>query len=179
MNRTGYVCLMAEYNKRMNTRIYDAAGRLSADALGAHRGAFFGSILGTLNHLIVADTIWLKRFALHPADHVALAPIHALSLPTSLDQVVCNELESLAQRRSLLDQIIIDWSKSVVEIDLDHILVYGTLKGLRAQKNFFSLLMHFFNHQTHHRGQTSTLLMQASIDIGVTDLMQLIPDECL
>jgi uncharacterized damage-inducible protein DinB len=47
------------------------------------------------------------------------------------------------------------------------------------QKNFFSLVMHFFNHQTHHRGQTSTLLMQAGIDIGVTDLLAMIPEECL
>lgn len=179
MNRTQLICLMADYNKRMNASIYEATGKLSPDALRAHRGAFFGSILGTLNHLIVTDTLWLTRFAGHPAGHPALEPIHALSLPTSLDQIICTELPSLAQRRSLLDQIIIDWSRSLLDIDLDQVLVYTNIKGMRAQKNFFSLVMHFFNHQTHHRGQSSTLLMQAGLDIGVTDLLVMIPEECL
>jgi len=179
MNRTQHICRMAEYNRQMNANVYEAAGKLSPDALRAHRGAFFGSILGTLNHLIVADTLWLSRFAGHPANHLALAPVHVLSVPTSLDQIICTELQGLAQRRNLLDQIIIDWSKSLLELDLEHILVYTNIKGLRAQKNFFSLVMHFFNHQTHHRGQTSTLLMQTSIDVGITDLLVLIPDECL
>jgi uncharacterized damage-inducible protein DinB len=179
MNRTRHICLMAEYNKTMNTSIFDASGQLSRDALLAHRGAFFGSILGTLNHLIVTDTLWLSRFAGHPAGHGALEPIHTLSLPTRLDQIICTELQGLAQRRSLLDQIIIDWSRSLLDIDLEQVLVYTNIRGARAQKNFFSLVMHFFNHQTHHRGQTSTLLMQAGIDIGVTDLLAMIPDECL
>ncbi len=46
-----------------------------------------------------------------------------------------------------------------------------------AARNFFSLVMHFFNHQAHHRGQVTTLLSQTGIDIGVTDLLALIPDE--
>jgi uncharacterized damage-inducible protein DinB len=179
MNRTQHICLMAEYNKRMNTNLYAAAEKLPLDALRAHRGAFFGSILGTLNHLIVTDTLWLTRFAGHPANHRALEPIHSLSVPTSLDQVIYTELEGLAQRRSLLDQIIIDWSRSLLELDLEHVLVYTNIEGVRAQKNFFSLAMHFFNHQTHHRGQTTTLLMQAGIDVGITDLLVVIPEECL
>jgi uncharacterized damage-inducible protein DinB len=179
MNRIQHICLLAEYNKRMNASLYGAAEKLSPDALRAHRGAFFGSILGTLNHLIVADTLWLARFTRHAAGHAALAPIQKLSLPTSLDQIICSEWQGLARRRSLLDQIIIDWSKSLLEIDLEQVLVYTTIKGVRAQKNFYSLVMHFFNHQTHHRGQTSTLLMQAGIDIGVTDLLVMVPDECL
>ena len=179
MTRTQHNCLMAEYNKRMKANIYEASAKLPVDALRAHRGAFFGSILGTLNHLIVTDTLWLTRFAGHPASHTALDPVQMLSVPTSLDQIISSDMQSLAQRRSLLDQIIIDWSKSLLELDLEHVLVYTNIKGLRAQKNFFSLVMHFFNHQTHHRGQTSTLLMQSSIDIGITDLLILIPDECL
>ena len=63
--------------------------------------------------------------------------------------------------------------------DLDHVLVYANTKGVAAQWNFFSLVMHFFNHQTHHRGQATTLLSQAGIDVGVTDLLMLIPnDDC-
>lgn len=179
MNRTRHICMMADYNRRMNAGIYEAAAKLSADALRAHRGAYFGSILGTLNHLIVTDTLWLARFARHPASHQALEPIHALSVPTSLDQIICTDLSSLSQRRSLLDQIIIDWSRSLLDIDLESVLVYTNIAGMRAQKNFFSLVMHFFNHQTHHRGQTGTLLMQAGIDVGITDLLVMIPDECL
>ena len=53
------------------------------------------------------------------------------------------------------------------------------MKGIAAQKNFFSLVMHFFNHQIHHRGQATTLLYQAGVDVGVTDLLVLIPNETM
>ena len=59
--------LMATYNQWINTSLYDAAATLGDDAVNLDRGAYFGSILGTLNHILVADTIWLKRFAGHPA----------------------------------------------------------------------------------------------------------------
>lgn len=63
------------------------------------------------------------------------------------------------------------------EEDLDFVLAYTNMKGQDAQKNYFSLVMHFFNHQTHHRGQATTLLTQANVDMGITDLLAIIPDE--
>lgn len=177
MSRIDHICLMANYNSWMNTGLYEAAMRLSAEELVADRKAFFGSILGTLNHLTVADIIWLKRFASHPANYSALDPVRSLPAPNGLDQILHPDLQSLSTDRRLLDQIITRWAHSIADHDLDHVLHYANTKGVVSDKNFFSLVMHFFNHQTHHRGQVTTLLSQAGVDVGVTDLLALIPSE--
>jgi len=96
---TAQVVLMAEYNEWMNARLYAAAERIPAEELAQDRGAFFGSIIGTLNHLVVTDTIWLKRFATHPSNPKALDPIRALPQPTALNEIVFTDLARLAQRR--------------------------------------------------------------------------------
>lgn len=177
MSRTDHIHLMAAYNAWINARLYEAAGKLPAEALAADRKAFFGSLLGTLNHLVVADRIWLARFAAHPAKHTALDPIRALAAPQRLDQRLFDDFPSLHKHRRWLDAIITEWAGALAEADLDHPLHYANMKGETADRNFFSLVMHFFNHQTHHRGQATTLLSQAGIDIGVTDLLALIPHE--
>jgi uncharacterized damage-inducible protein DinB len=177
MNRIEHIHLMASYNQWMNTRLYDAALTLPDESLMADRQAFFGSILGTLNHLVMADTIWLKRFATHPANYPALEPVRKLPAPTGLYSPTCSDAQGLAAQRRTLDQVIVAWAESMHDSELDHVLSYANTKGIAAQRNFFSLVMHFFNHQTHHRGQATTLLSQAGVDVGVTDLLALIPDE--
>jgi len=177
MNRIDHICLMAEYNEWMNAKLYEAAKRLPDEELSANRKAFFGSILGTLNHLIVGDTIWLKRFSTHPANYSALAVIKNLPVPTSLDQTIFTDIQSLSEHRKLLDQTIRDWARSITDRDLDFVLSYSNMKNVAAKRNFYSLVVHFFNHQTHHRGQATTLLSQAGADVGVTDMLMLIPDE--
>ncbi|MEN9538820.1 MAG: hypothetical protein RLZZ126_1055, partial [Pseudomonadota bacterium] len=82
------VSLMAEYNRWMNQRVYAAAATLPAVALTAERGAFFGSILGTLNHIAVGDTIWLRRFARYPAGFASLVTLADVPHPTSLRQTL-------------------------------------------------------------------------------------------
>jgi uncharacterized damage-inducible protein DinB len=167
---------MASYNASMNSSLYQAARKLPAATLAADKKAFFRSILGTLNHLVNADVIWLKRFAAHPANYPQLDPIRALPSPAALDAIGFGDIDSLWERRRWLDELISTWTAAIPEADLDHTLHYENSRG-KADKNFFSLLMHFFNHQTHHRGQASTLLSQEGIDIGVTDLLNWIADE--
>ncbi|KAB0491274.1 DinB family protein [Pseudomonas vancouverensis] len=177
MSRTRHVCLMANYNQWMNAKVYAAAGSLPDEALTRDRKAFFGSILGTLNHLVAADIIWLKRFATHPANHPTLAALEQLPVPRRLDELLFTNFRELAAQRLWLDQLIIDWSASLSEPDLDHLLHYANTRGIPADRHFYSLLMHFFNHQTHHRGQVTTLLTQAGVDTGDTDLLFLVPNE--
>lgn len=179
MSRCDHIRLMAKYNEWMNARLYEAAARLPEEEIVADRKAFFGSILGTLNHLLVGDTIWLQRFAVHPAGYAALEPVRNLPLPASLDQILYSDLQSLANHRRSLDQVITEWAHSIAEQDLDQVLQYVNTRGLVAGRNFFGLVMHFFNHQTHHRGQVTTLLSQAGADVGVTDLLVLIPNEAV
>lgn len=177
MDRIGHISLMAQYNEWMNSKLYDAATALPEEALIIQRGAFFGSILGTLNHLIVGDTLWLKRFADHPAGYPELEVVRNLPHPKSLDQILYTDTDDLSAHRNLLDRTISEWTKSISSQQLDHVLHYTNIKGIAARKNFFSLIIHFFNHQTHHRGQITTLLSQAKVDIGETDLLALIPNE--
>lgn len=172
-----HAVLMASYNRWMNAKVYAAAAHLDATALRAERGAFFGSVLGTMNHLVVGDRIWLARFATHPRAPAALDPVREMPLPRSLDAILYDDLDALAQHRVLLDEIICRWADALSEPDLAHVLRYANSKGVVSTRRFASLLMHFFNHQTHHRGQLSTLLSQSGQDVGVTDLLALIANE--
>ena len=178
MNATlcAHTVLMAQYNAWMNAKLYDAAATLSSEALAADRGAFFGSVLGTLNHLVVGDTIWLKRFAVHPAQPQALQVVRDLPAPTALNQLLFADFAALRERRQLLDATIQSWASSLTADDLSHTLSYANTKGEAKAKNMGCLVMHFFNHQTHHRGQATTLLMQAGVDVGETDLLAMIPN---
>lgn len=168
--------LMADYNHWMNRKLYQAAASLPAAELVADKQAFFGSIMGALNHLVVADTIWLKRYVNHPAKFPALEPLRAMPMPSGLGQQPFTDLQAWDRHRLWLDGVIVDWSAQVTEDDLWHVLAYANTKGQAFNKEFFSLAMHLFNHQTHHRGQVTTLLTQAGVDIGSTDLVVLIPD---
>lgn len=168
---------MATYNQWINDSIYEASGRLDPDELARDRGAFFGSILGTLNHIVVGDTLWLKRFATHPSGTETLRAVAALTVPSSLDQILFEDFGKLHEHRRWLDGEIIRWVDGLAEADVDQVLAYRNSKGKPFSKRFSHLILHFFNHQTHHRGQVSTLLSQAGQDVGVTDLLALIPDE--
>lgn len=175
-SRIKHVQLMASYNEWMNTKLYSAAMQLPDEELARDRKAFFKSILGTLNHLVVADTIWLNRYRQHPANFSVLNPVQGWPMPTSLDQILFDEVQHLYEHRKIIDKTVQELAASVSERDLDVVLHYSSTKGIPFDKNFFSLLMHFFNHQTHHRGQVTTLLSQQGIDVGVTDLVMLIPE---
>jgi len=167
--------LLARYNQWMNERLYAAAATLPEQAVAQPRGAFFGSLLGTLNHLVVADTIWLQRFAKHPAQYPALTAIAAAPIPAALDAVQATTLAALSTQRQTLDATIATWMTQVSAADLGITLHYRNTRGDAHRRRFGDVLLHFFNHQTHHRGQATTLLSQAGAEVGVTDLLVLIP----
>lgn len=171
-----HLVLLARYNAWMNAKLYAAAATLSAADLALNRGAFFGSILGTLNHLVVGDTVWLKRFAQRPTRPITLEVVRLLPTPAALNELLFTDLAALRQRRFLLDEAISVWAEALTTADLASSLSYVNMAGMAQSKNMGSLLLHFFNHQTHHRGQATTLLAQAGLDVGVTDLLALIPN---
>lgn len=169
--------LMARYNRWMNERMYEAARNLSGEELARDRGAFFGSILQTLNHIAVADTIWLHRFSQHPDASGLRESLAAFPRPDSLRQELAGSLRDLQHYRERLDMVILDWSETLASEQMASTLVYHNMAGQSFSRNFGHLVQHFFNHQTHHRGQASTLLFQAGVDIGITDLLAVIPRE--
>lgn len=170
-----HLCLMAAYNRVMNQRLIDVISPLSDAELLADRGAFFGSILGTLNHLIVADLMWLNRFRPQPYGQM-LAPLDDLPKPKVLADLLYPTLSELMPVREALDDLYIRFIDQIGPADLATPLHYQSASGGTFSKTVGPLLSHIFNHQTHHRGQITTLLSQIGLDIGVTDLAPLIPD---
>jgi uncharacterized damage-inducible protein DinB len=168
---------MADYNLWMNTRVYDAASRLEPSELRADKGAFFGSVFGTLNHILVADTIWMNRFARHPRGFRSMAGIDCLPRPKDLSQLLYAEFDSLREARHAMDSMIIGFCDEALDEDYAHELAYTDLAGHAYSNPFDSLVQHFFNHQTHHRGQVTTLLSQAGIDVGATDLVIMLREQ--
>jgi uncharacterized damage-inducible protein DinB len=177
MSTPEHIVLLAAYNARMNQQLYAAAATLSPAELTADRKAFFSSIAGTLNHLLAGDTLWLKRFARHPANFPALQAMHELPTPSGLTHSFGDDLPALRAYREQLDAIISEWAPQVSAADLAQTFTYQSSRGDPYRKHFGSVVLHFFNHQTHHRGQASTLLSQAGVDIGVTDLIVMVPEE--
>ena len=171
MDALRHVRLMADYNRWMNRAIYDAAATLPHPVLVRDAGAFFGSILGTLNHLAVTDALWLRRFDVPHHWHRLRAALEWLPAPAGLRDTVAHDLDSLRALRERLDGLIVAWSDDLVFNDLDRVLVYRNTSGEPMRRQVGPLLSHFFNHQTHHRGQVSALLFQCGVDPGVTDLI--------
>lgn len=157
---TKYATTMAAYNRWMNGRLYGACAELPDEQRKRDLGAFFKSIHGTLNHILLADRIWMGRFAGTP-------------LPVKLlDQELYADFEELRGQREQMDQAISDWAHSLRDSDLEGQFSYTSIWSPRPHtRPMWLAVMHFFNHQTHHRGQVTTLLMQCGFDPGVTDLM--------
>ena len=170
-----HVRLMAQYNRWMNRKVYATAAQMSDESRREERGAFFGSVLGTLNHIMVGDLIWLKRLSALPVGYPSFVTVRAMEQPRALDRLLFESFDELASRRGELDDLIIRFCDELTEKDLGQPLAYRNMAGEDFVRAFGSLLLHMFNHQTHHRGQVTTLLSQEGLDVGVTDLLALIP----
>jgi len=139
--------MFAAYNRWANERLYDAAEALDAESYRMDRGAFFKSVHGTLNHLLVADRIWMRRFT------------GAGEAPERLDAILFDDVTALRSARRAEDERIIAYIDRLGETDLTGRLAYRTLTdGRSIDQELWPALDHFFNHQTHHRGQVHCLL---------------------
>jgi len=168
---------MSKYNQIMNLRMIDASSNLSTELLHLDRGAFFKSMIGTLNHILIGDILWLKRFANHTKSYASLTPARNMDNPKSLDAILFDDLDSFKEERTRIDSIIIEWCKELVQDDLDDYLTYKNFKGEAHSKRFGDLILHVFLHQVHHRGQLTTLFSQAGIEFGETDLPEFVSDK--
>jgi uncharacterized damage-inducible protein DinB len=152
--------LLAEYNQWMNARLYAVCAEIPDAERKTEHGAFFGSIHGTLNHGLLADRIWLGRFQGTPA------------AVTRLDDILYEDFEDLLDARGHEDAGIRTWVATLDESAWSSTLTYtGIVDPSRRQCPLWVAVTHFFNHQTHHRGQLTTLLAQMHVDYGVTDMI--------
>ena len=153
--------LMARYNAWQNESLYTAADGLSDEERRRDRGAFFGSIHATFNHLLWGDRIWMHRFGGTPKPSV-----DAKGAP---EQV--SDWTELKAQRAAFDATIVAWAEGIDAKWLDGDLTYFSgAAGREFTKPCGLLVTHFFNHQTHHRGQVHCMLTQCGAKPEDTDL---------
>ena len=157
-----YCQLLARYNRWMNERLYAAAAEGSDEERRRDRGAFFGSIHRTLNHILWGDRIWLGRFTGTPCTVT----------PYGIDMY--SRFEVLAKERERTDTEILAWAGALGPEWLATTLEYrGSADGRLRELPSWIAAAQLFQHAAHHRGQLTTLLKQSGKDIGVTDLQGL------
>ncbi|MBM6596757.1 DinB family protein [Microvirga pudoricolor] len=161
MRKPNYV-MMAAYNAWANRRVYDAAATLPDEEYRADRGAFFKSLHGTLNHLLVTDRIWLKRFTGEG------------EAPNRLDAILFEDLPDLRAAREREDLRIVAYIDRLDENDLAGMVSYQTISNpTPIRQPLWSGLTHLFNHQTHHRGQAHAILTGMGRNAPSLDLLLL------
>ena len=155
---------MAAYNRWANARLYEAVGKLSPEAFAAPRTGYFPSLLKTLNHILVGDQVWMGRLE------------GTGSSITSLDQVLHTDFAALKAARIAMDNRIVAYVDAVVPARLEEDLVYRTMAGDPMRTQVGQVLAHFFNHQTHHRGQAHAMLSSTEIAPPSLDLILFLRD---
>lgn len=162
---------LARYNRWMNDKLYALAATMSDEARKRDSGAFFKSIHGTFNHLLLADRVWLSRFEGVAAPDGFMAP----GIRT-LDQELYADFDELRRERARTDDALSTWIAGLDDARLAAPLVV-IRRGQRHESPLWCSVVHVFNHQTHHRGQLTTLFTQQGYDPGVTDLSAMLRDE--
>ncbi len=151
--------MLARYNAWANARLYDAAAKLPEADYRADRGAFFGSLHGTLNHILVGDRIWMQRFT-------GEGPTY-----TDLDHRPCGDLASLRAERETEDRRILAYINSLDDDRIAATITYRTVvRPVDITQPLSPALTHFFNHQTHHRGQAHGLVTAIAGRAGMPSL---------
>ncbi|MEM9912995.1 MAG: DinB family protein [Pseudomonadota bacterium] len=156
-------CLdMAQYNTWQNSQIAERIDGVSNATLTRDRGAFFGSILGTLSHLLWGDLMWMARF-----DPSVDRPRGTIA--QSVDMV--SDAQDWQAKRTSTDRTILDWAKGLTDQDLDVDLEWTSASTRRREcRPAAFCATHMFNHQTHHRGQVHAMMTAAGLTAPVSDL---------
>lgn len=159
MNPTDPYPLLARFNRWVNRRFYALIATLPEAELKRDRRAFFGSIHGTLNHLLVVDRLWLDRLE------------GKSNTIRSLDEVLHAAFDALAAERAAMDERLIAHVDGLDAAALARPLRYRFISGAEAETPVHLVLMTLFNHQAHHRGQTHALMTQAGLRPPASDII--------
>ena len=154
--------LMARYNRLANERLYDCSARLSDGERKKNRQAFFKSIHGTLNHIMVGDRNWMTRFE------------GGVASSSGLDAILYDGFDELRAARVREDERLERFAAALTEKFLDGEIAYVNNEGIKYSDPIRVLLAHLFNHQTHHRGQVHDMLSQAGVATPVLDLHRVV-----
>jgi uncharacterized damage-inducible protein DinB len=156
-----YCRVMARYNRWQNTQLAGFLKDLPEAELGKDRGAFFGSILGTANHLLWGDWIWMSRFDGGPGPGGDIA--HSV--------FICQDLAAWLPLREETDARISSWTDGLGETLLSGPFTwFSAAAEAEVTKPYAQCIIHFFNHQTHHRGQIHAMLTATGSAAPVSDI---------
>jgi uncharacterized damage-inducible protein DinB len=161
----------ARYNAGFNRQLYQVVAALPDEQRRRDLGAFFGSIDATLQHILLADRIWLGRLRTSGHDFPALEEADLVYGFSSLADAVTDDFELLVAERIATDQVILAWVEDLDEDALASTLTYTNSRGETRSHPLWIAVSQLFNHQTHHRGQVTTLLKQLGHDSGITDFL--------
>lgn len=165
---------MARYNKVVNTQLYDLLDSCEADLITKDTGSYFGSILGLLNHLLLSDLGWLSAYRDGNHDLPVLAsPVLDFDHPGWKNSLYDNlaELRNHRNKTDLLFQSLVDETPEEL---FDGVIEVTRSNGKTRSFPFGKVLMHLFNHQTHHRGAISQILDQEGVENDYSNLMRLL-----
>jgi uncharacterized damage-inducible protein DinB len=162
---------LARYNQRANREMYDILAVLTGRAHKQETGSYFGSIHGILNHIIICDINWLKRYRpLSPESPVLTDP--RLDPPNlSWDHDLHDNFGDLREDRILVDECICTWFEEFPASRYGEVFEYQDSKGNRQQPTAAAAFEFLFLHQTHHRGQISQILDAMGISNNLLDNM--------
>jgi uncharacterized damage-inducible protein DinB len=161
----------AQYNAWFNDRLYEQISTLPEEDRRRDMGAFFRSIHGTLNHILLTDRIILGRISKHAHGFRSLDETPLVFEFSSLDRVLYENFAELAAERRETDTAIRAWIAELTPEILESDLSYSRSSGQSMVAPFWHVVAHLFNHQAHHRGQITTLLSQLGHDPGATDFL--------
>jgi uncharacterized damage-inducible protein DinB len=163
--------LLAEYNAATNLEMIGILEKLAPERLAQEAGSFYGSILGVINHILVSDVIWLERFLNQFPELAFVKPrLPELKMQKWTD-VVWDSLAAYKPARLDLDEIIRQVFRTLSDLHYGAELSYKNIRGAEQKKIAWRAFLHFFNHQTHHRGQVSVLLDQFKVENDYSNLI--------
>ena len=171
MISTTYIRMMAAYTEWQNRNTYRAANTLTDEERQQDRGAFFGSIHATLNHILWGDQLWMHRLA-------------GTAKPTRRDIAgsvyTHQQWDALRADRVATDRTLIEWSSHVTEDDLaGDFSWYSSTNKSECSRPKWALIVQLFNHGTHHRGQVHAMVTAAGARTDSTDIQYLNSDHFL
>lgn len=164
----GYVLMMARYNAWQNNQLMAIVKGMKKTELTRDRGAFFGSILGTLSHLLWGDTLWMSRFC---------TDVPAPEIGQDQTTTFTPSADTWQGERFRMDGRMLIWAQTLRRVDLQGDLrMYSRILDREMVRPISLCVAHMFNHQTHHRGQVHAMLTAAGQDAPVTDII-FMPEE--
>lgn len=163
--------LLARYNSETNLKMNEKISALDEKSWNARFSGYYPSIRAVCNHLYIADFNWLKRLSGLRIYEFGNHDVFKESL--SLASEAFTTTNEYIKKRNVLDRLFLVMAQEVTDEDFERPLRYKNFKGEDQEKNFGNLLLHVFNHQTHHRGMISLYLEMIGVQNDFSNLISL------